>query len=115
MNLILNIFFAITLLFITAFIFGRFFVFKQKNRPNLTAGYSILLGVMFLLYFISIIGVVGVSLLHQKYFSIFLLVFIAIPFIIGEKATYEKIRFYSNLQLFMFLVSLFTAYFFNKL
>lgn len=111
MNLISNIFFAITLLFITAFILGRCFVFKQKNRPNLTAGYSILLGVLFLLYFISIIGFVGVSLLHQKYFSIFLLVFIAIPFVIGEKATYEKIRFYSNLQLAMFLVSLFAVYF----
>ncbi len=110
MNLIWYIFVVINLLFISAFVLGRCFIFKQKNRPNLTAGYSIFLGVLFLLYFVSILGVVGVSILHQEYFSIFLLVFIAAPFLIGEKATYEKLGFYSNLQLAMFFASLLVSY-----
>lgn len=111
MNLILYSFMAINLLFIIAFTLGRWFIFKQKNKPNLIAGYSVFLGMLFLAYFISILLVVGISLLHQKYFSLFLLIFIMMPFILGKKVTYKKLRFYSNLQLALFFVSLLISYF----
>ena len=115
MKLILVAFFVITLFLAKAFIFGRCFVFKQKHRPNLLAGYSLFLGVLFLFYFISILGVVGVSLLNHKYISICLLAFIAAPFVIGKKVTYEKLSFYSNLQLMTFFASMLASYILIKL
>ncbi len=115
MNLILQAFFVINLMFIATFVLGRCFVFKQKNNPNLTALFSIILGLLFVLYFISIISVVGIALFHHKYFAIFLLAFIPMPFIIGQKATYEKLRFYSNLQLAMFFASLLASYIIFKI
>jgi hypothetical protein len=110
MNLILQIFMAINLTFILAFTFGRCFIFNQKLNPKLKSVFSIFLGTILVFYFISIIAVVGASVLHQKYIPICLLAFIPIPFIIGEKATYEKLELYSNMQLAMFFVSLFASY-----
>jgi len=110
MNFMLLFFLIMNLLFISMFVIGRCFIFKPKQKPTLKAGFSLLLGFLFLFYFISILGVVGISLLHHKYLAISLLAFIAIPFIIGKKATYEKLHFYSNLQLIMFLVSLLASY-----
>lgn len=110
MKLILIAFLLITLFLAKSFVFGRCFVFKQKQKPKLLAGYSLFLGVLLVAYFISIISVVGVLLFHHQYFSILLLSFIALTFVIGRKATYEKLRFYSNIQLVMFFASLLATY-----
>ena len=88
------------------FIVGRCFIFKLDKKPNLKAKYSLFLGFIFFFYFLSIIAFVGISLVQQQYFSICLLVFIIIPFVIGKIATYEKLRFYSNLQIAMFFASI---------
>lgn len=115
MKLILITFLIINIIFIKSFILGRCFVFKQKGKPNLTAIYAVFLGVLFLLYFISIISVVAVSLMHHKYIALVLLAFIAMPFIIGQKATYEKLRFYSNIQLLMLFFSLIATFIILKI
>lgn len=106
MNLISIFFYSISVIFIILFIFGRCFVFNLDKKIDLKSKYSLFLGFILFFYFISIIALVGMSLVNQQYFSLCLLVFIIIPFVIGKKATYEKLRFYSNLQLAMFFAGI---------
>ena len=106
MNLISISFYSISTIFIIMFIVGRCFIFKLDKKPNLKAKYSLFLVFVFLFYFLSIIVFVGSSLVQQQYFSLCLLVFIIIPFVIGKKATYEKLRFYSNLQIAVVFASI---------
>lgn len=110
MNLILMAFLAMNLIFIATFVIAKCFIFKLEQSAKLQAHFSLVLGFLFLFYFISIIGVVGISLLHHKYLPLCLIGFIVIPFVIGQKATYKKIRFYSNLQLAMFFLSLLASF-----
>lgn len=76
------------------------------NKPQLMAGCSILLVSLFLLYFLSIIIICISSLFEHRYSLLLLSLFMFIPFIIGKKATYEKLNLYSNLQIIALLASL---------
>lgn len=110
MNLILMSFVATNLLFMTFFVLGRCFIFKEDKNPNLRAHYAAFLGALLVLYFISIITVIAASAFHHSYLPIGLVAFIIAPFIIGNKARYEKLSFYSNVQLAMFFISLLASY-----
>ncbi len=113
-NLALISFLAINIVFIVLFFVGKKFIFKIKSNPNLTAGYALLLGIMFVLYFLSVFVVVISSIVAHKFLPVILLVFVFLPFVIGKKVTYEKLNFYSNLQLVTFLFSLILGLVFLK-
>lgn len=114
-NTALIVFLAINIVFIILFLLGKEVIFKIKNNPNLIAGYALLLGVMFILYFLSIFFVVTISFISHKFLPLSLLGFVFLPFIIGKKVTYEKLDFYSNLQLAVFFASSILALIFLKL
>lgn len=114
-NLALVGFLTINIVFIILFALGKEIVFKMKNNPNLTAGYALLLGVLFVMYFLAIFAVVIAAILSHKFLPISLLVFVFLPFVIGKKVTYEKLGFYSNLQLAAFFLSMIFGLIFLKL
>lgn len=111
MNLALSIFSSINLALIIVFIIATNFINRQQ-QPKLMAWYSILLAVLFLIYFIAILSVVIVSLFTQEYPVLSLILFVVIPFIIGKYASYERLSFYSNIQLLALFLSLFMALYF---
>lgn len=105
LNLALKIFLIINSVFLLLFVLGRGFVFNQVKNPNLQAGYALLLGVFFLPYFFMIAAIVLFSIFRHEFLPVGLAIFIFLPFLIGQKATYEKLNFYSNIQLASFLAS----------
>lgn len=105
MNLALKAFLLVNFAFIILFAFGKEFVFKHVKNPNFHAVYALLLGVLFLPYFGIIAGIVLLSIFSREILPVFLALFVFLPFLIGQKATYEKLNLYSNLQLASFLAS----------
>lgn len=105
MNLALKVFLLINTIFIALFVLGREVIFKLEKRPKLHAGYAVILGVFFFPYFLAIVGIVLFSVFKQEFLPVCLVLFIFVPFLIGQKATYEKLNFYSNMQLASFLGS----------
>jgi len=93
---------------ITAFIIGKS-IFKKENII-LSSNYSIFLSVIFIFYFLSII-IFNLFSFHSKYFwqSLILLPFLFMPFIIGRFSKYEKINFYTNMQIFTLVLSFLTG------
>lgn len=106
MNLILTVFSILNLIFIILFILTTKIIFKMYNKPQLMAGCSILLVSFFILYFILITLISISALFEHRYALLLLSLFIFIPFIIGKKATYEKLNLYSNLQIIALIASL---------
>lgn len=115
MNVALSVFSSINLMLIVVFAAAAGFVGHQKKIPQIMAFYSVFLAVLFLIYFISILFVGIAAISAKKYSTLCLLIFIFIPFIIGKYVSYEKLRIFSNIQLFVLFLSLFLALFFINL
>lgn len=111
MNTVLSGLALINLVLIVVFIIATNFINMQK-QPKLMAWYSVLLAVLFLIYFTAILTAAAVALLKKEYMVLSLVFFVIIPFVIGKYVSYEKLSFYSNLQLFALFLSLFLALFF---
>lgn len=109
MNIALSIFSIINLILIVVFMIATSFVCNQKNRPGMLARYSIFLAVLFIIYFISIFSILVFALIEHKYLTLFMSMFLFIPFIIGKYVSYDKLRLYSNIQLFILFLSLFIS------
>lgn len=107
MNSLLSIFAFTNLGFIVSYMVGQNFIFNKKNSPNVVASYALLLSVFFIIYFILIIGIVLYGLISREYWTLLLGVFLALPFLIGKKATYKTLNAYSNIQLLSLFASLF--------
>ena len=98
MNTVLSLLALINLLLIAVFIIATNFINTQK-QPKLMAWYSVLLASV-------------ATLFAKEYMVLSLVFFVIIPFVIGKYVSYEKLSFYSNLQLFALFLSLFLTLFF---
>ncbi len=107
MNLSLYSVIIINVVFLLALTLGKYLIFKKENRVHLAAKYSVFLATLFLFYFVGIFAVALNSLITGQYYELSLLLFVAAPFIIGKKATYEKINLYTNIQILTLMLSLF--------
>lgn len=99
------IFFLIfNLSLITAFIAGKSIL--KKENINLNSNYSIFLSVLLIFYFLSILTF-NLFSFNTKYFcyGMILLPFLFMPFIIGRVSKYEKINFYTNMQIVTLVIS----------
>lgn len=111
MNTLLSIFAFTNLGFVISYLIGQNFIFNKKNSPNVVASYALLLSLFYIIYFILIIGIVLFGLISREYLTLLLVIFLALPFLIGKKATYKTLNLYSNLQ----LLSLFSSLFYSIL
>lgn len=110
MNSIL--FFSLILMLLTnlllafSFVIGKYFIFKKENKVHLVSYYSIFIVVLFAIYMLTL-AICGLSSLFIKHaqYGILLLVFIFFPFIIGIMSKYEKINFYTNIQILTLIFS----------
>ncbi len=99
------------LLLIIGFVVGKIILHKNKNAVKFFAYFSVVICVLFAIYFISIIWFALCNLFTpQAVYSVVLMIFLFMPFIIGRFATYERIHFYTNIQILTLIASLILAF-----
>lgn len=109
LNILLSVFTFTNLGFIISYMIGQNWIFYKKNSPRLVAAYALLLTIFLIIYFLLIAAIVLYGIIKHQYLTLLLSVFIALPFVLGKKATYETLNLYSNLQLLSLFISLFYA------
>ncbi len=114
MNSILNTFAILNAVFIITFIITTKYIYKMYNKPQIMAGFGILMGGLFLIYFLLLILISIMAVFEHRYLFLIMGIFLVIPFIVGQKATYEKLDLYSNLQLLSLFASLSLSLIFIK-
>lgn len=111
MPLPLTLLIVSNLLLITGFVVGKIALYKNENAVKFFAYFSVAICVLFAIYFISIIWFCICNLLSgQEIYSVIFLVFLFLPFIIGRFATYEKVHFYTNIQILTLIAGLIPAF-----
>lgn len=98
------------IILIFGFMFGKLALYKFENKVKFMALYTVFISVVMVLYFISIIwfslsNLYGGNAVYAAIFPIFLF----LPFIIGHFASYERIHFYTNIQILTLIISLLLA------
>lgn len=97
-------------LLILGFLLGKFVLYRNENAIKFYAYFSVFISVLFALYFISILwfSLSNLYLGNAVYAAIFP-IFLFLPFIIGHFASYEKVHFYTNIQILTLIISLLLA------
>ncbi len=95
---------------IAGFVIGKLAMYKYENAVKFFAYFSVVMCILFVLYFISVLwfAISNLYFGNMPYAAIFL-VFLFLPFIIGRFASYEKIHLYTNIQILSLIVSLLLA------
>lgn len=98
------------ILLILGFVLGKLVLYKNENAIKFYSYFSVVISMLFTLYFISILWF-SISNLYwgnAVYAAIFP-IFLFLPFIIGHFASYEKVHFYTNMQILTLIISLLLA------
>lgn len=106
-NKLLSIFAFLNLGFILTYIIGQNFIFNKKINPNVVASYALFLSGFFVSYFILIVAILLFGLITKEYLTLLFGIFLALPFLIGKRATFKTLNVYSNIQLLSLFGSLF--------
>lgn len=96
----------INLVLIFALIFGMTNIFKDNQNPGTMAKYSVFLSVLMFLY-LAFIGALffRYTFLSQYRAGSFLVLFFIFPFVIGNFASYKKLKLFTFLQILIFILS----------
>lgn len=106
----LKVIIVTNVLLIIGFVIGKLALYRFENAVKFFAYYSVVISILFVLYFISIIwfSISNLFAGNAVYSAIFP-IFLFLPFIIGHFATYEKVHFYTNIQILTLIISLLLA------
>ncbi len=106
----LKVIIVTNVLLILGFVVGKLALYKFENAVKFFAYYSVIICILFVLYFISIIwfSISNLFAGNAVYSAIFP-IFLFLPFIIGHFASYEKVHFYTNIQILTLIISLLLA------
>ena len=99
------------IILIAGFVFGKLLLYKFENKVKFMSLFTVFISVVFVLYFLSIIwfslsNLYSGNAVYAAMFPIFLF----LPFIIGHFASYEKIQYYTNVQVLTLVISLLLAF-----
>lgn len=111
MNILLWIVIWASFILMWAFILGKSFVYKHVKNLKFVSRYSVFIGFLYLLHFASIIVfsiACWFSPISNAYAFVFPL-YLPIPFLIGKFSRYEKIDFYTNLQIIALAICVLTG------
>ena len=101
---------ATNVLLIFGFLLGKLVLYRNENAIKFYAYFSVVISLLFALYFISILwfSLSNLYLGNAVYAAIFP-IFLFLPFIIGHFASYEKVHLYTNIQILTLIISLLLA------
>lgn len=98
---------SVNFLLIVSFFYGITNIFNDKTPPKTRAFYSIFLSILLFIYLILIVITGFQYMLGAHYSAVpFMFMFFAFPFIGGKFASYQKLEFFSYLQIGIFFLSL---------
>lgn len=107
---VLNIFIVVNILLILGFLIGKIALYKYENAVKFYAYFSVVMCMLFVFYFIAILIYSICSFFAGNMFSFLVFpVFIFLPFVVGYFATYEKVHFFTNIQILTLIASLIVA------
>lgn len=97
-------------LLILGFIIGKIALYKAENAVKFYSLFSVFICSILAIYFVSILwfSLSNLYLGNAIYAAIFP-IFLFLPFIIGHFASYEKVHFYTNIQILTLIISLLLA------
>lgn len=99
------------LILLGGFVIGKLALYKFENAIKFFSVFTVFIGVMYLAYFISILWFSISNLLDgNAVYAAMFPIFLFLPFIIGHFSSYEKIHFYTNIQLLTLVISLLLAF-----
>lgn len=94
-------------LLIAGFVAGKIVLHKTEDAIKFFARFSVGICTLFVIYFVSILCFSIVCLFSQNaLYSLIFPVFLFLPFVIGKFSTYEKVHFYTNIQIVTLVISL---------
>ena len=92
------------------FVVGKIVLIKREDALKFFSNFTVLVCILFLIYFISIVWFsIQRPVVGMRGESFVFPVFILIPIIIGKLASYDRVHFYTNLQIFALIASLLFA------
>lgn len=99
---------------ILGFSAGKIALWKWENAVKFFAVFSVVMSFLISAYFIGILWFSISSLLNGNVINgAIFSVFMFLPFIIGHFSSYEKIQFFSNIQILTLIISLVLAFSFK--
>lgn len=99
--------FTINIILFFMLILGKFYVFKQDKMVKLIALYATCVAGAFLFNTLFSFLYMIFGLFNGNFITTFILPFLAIcPFIIGKFTTFDKIEFYTNIQILQILLTI---------
>ena len=105
MNYLINFTLFINILIIPLF-FLDMILFEKIENPKKKGDFGSVVIFVLTFYLVAYLLIFGLGIYAMKLKYILAGIFIIIPFIIGRFANYEKLKFYSVLQLLSFIISL---------
>lgn len=95
------------LLLLIMFIIGKIVLKKREDALKFFSNFTVAVCILFIIYFMSIVWFSLQSLfIGEKGQAFVFPIFAFMPFIIGRFASYDRIHFYTNLQIFALIASL---------
>lgn len=96
---------------ILGFIIGKLVLFKFENAIKFLSVFTVLMSLVYVVYFIAILwfSISNLYTGNAAYAAMFP-IFLFLPFIIGHFANYEKIHFFTNVQILTLVISLLLAF-----
>lgn len=104
MHIILTSAIIINILAIVVLLVGLFYNFEQPKNKALY-GYVMAGSLLSYIFLLSLVGICGLVVEHNLYFSLLFLCVIS-PFVIGKIVKYETLKKYTAAQIMCFIVSL---------
>lgn len=96
---------------IAGFVFGKLLLYKFENKIKFMSLFTVFISVVMVAYFISIIWFSLSNLYNgNAVYAAMFPIFLFLPFIIGHFASYEKIQYYTNVQILTLVISLLLAF-----
>lgn len=98
------------ILLIVGFLIGKIVLYKNENAIKFFARFSVAICTLFVIYFLSILWFsISSFFFGNSVYSVIFPVFLFLPFVIGYFASYEKVHFYTNIQILTLIISLLLA------
>ncbi len=97
-------------LLIIGFGVGKIVLHKSEDKIKFFARFTVMICILLITYFLSILlFTIGSIFSANAANSLIFPIFLFLPFVIGKFATYEKVHFYTNIQLVTLIISFIIA------
>ena len=110
MNIMLYLSIIANILLLLMFLVCYFYSLSKNVNLKIKSSLALFLCGTMIIYFICLLITSLYGLIIHKYIFLILLLFIAVPFVIGNYSSYKKMALYTFIQVVFLALSLFVLY-----